>query len=107
MWTIIFVVLATLILVGVTLVIVKSDKKFHDKSLDVKEGMDEGQVREIMEDDPLSTDYLQNGEYAWTYERKYYKGWGMVTVRTEIIFNVEGKVKTIHRSETLDKKEEK
>ena len=107
MWTIIFTVLAIIIFIAVTIVIVKSSRQFHDKSLDIKEGVGEDEVREIMEDDPISTNYLQNGDYSWIYERKYYKGWGMVTVKTEIIFNVEGKVKTIHRSETLDKKEEK
>ena len=106
MWNIIFVVVATLLLIGVVLIVNKSSKQFRDKSLKVKKDMGEEEVREVMESDPVSIEYLEDDEYEWIYERKYYKGWGMVTVKTEIIFTSEKKVKTIHRSETLDKEKE-
>lgn len=83
-------------------IVFKADKQFHDRILDIKMGMSEDEVREIMDKDPVSIEYLNDGAYEWIFERKYYKGWGMVTVTTEITFNSEGKVISKKNSESID-----
>lgn len=103
MFRIIFVILAIIIFVIMVVIVLKANKKFHDKSLDVKKGMDEVTVREIMDKDPTDIEYLENESYALVYERDYYKGWGMVNVKTRIIFNSEHKVISIKHEEEIKK----
>ena len=107
MWEIIFVILAALLFIFMLVIANKAGHQFRDKSLDVKEGMSEDEVIDIMEKDPLSIEQLKNGNYAYVYEKKEWKGWGMMIMKIEIIFSVEGKVITVERFKTYDSKNNK
>ena len=101
-WNIIFIVIAIVIFVAMCIVVFKVEKQYHDKSNDIKLGMKEDQVIDIMEKDPASIEFLKDGQYEWIYEHKYYKGWGMVVVKTEVVFNANKQVIAIKNSESIE-----
>ena len=101
-WNIIFIVLAIFVLVGVIILVINSGIRFHDKSEDIKMGMSEDEVMEIMEKDPVSIEYLKNGAYEWIYEKTSWGGWGMNTTRIEVIFDENGYVTSVLRTKTCD-----
>ena len=101
-WNIVFIVIAIVIFVAMCIVVFKAEKLYRDKSSDVQLGMTEEQVLDIMEKDPASIDYLKNGQYEWIYEHKYYKGWGMVVVKTEIVFDTNKRVIATKNSESIE-----
>ena len=103
MWlTIIFLVIGIILLTLVIIFVIQANKKFRDKSVDIKEGMSEEQVLEIMEKDPLDIQELKNGTYMWIYERKQYVGWANKTLIIHIIFNVDKTVKMVEYDKTYD-----
>lgn len=101
MWEIIFVIIAFIILIVTVIIVNKSDQKFRDKSLKITKGMDEKQVMEIMEEDPLSIEELKDGAYEWIYEKKQWKGWGMMTIKIEVIFDDSKHVISVERSKEI------
>ena len=104
MWTIIGLSIGGVLLVLVILLVYFSWKKFHDRSVDIKEGMNEQQVLEVMEKDPIEILPLKKGLYEWVYERKEYKGWAMMIIKIEIIFDAKTKlVKSIEKNVSYDR----
>ncbi len=103
MWDIIIVVVAAILLIGLIILVSKANYQFRDKSLEVKEGMNEEQVLEIMGKDPISTDTLKGGKYKWTFERKDYKGWGYKITTSDVYFDENGKVTLVERNVTYDR----
>lgn len=102
MWTAIFIVLALFILAGMVVLVIFSDKQFHDKAEGIKVGMSEDQVMNLLEKDPESINYLKDGSYTWTYNRNSWGGWGMITYKTEITFDASGHVTFVTRSKSCD-----
>ena len=105
MWEIISAFIALLLLLGVVIFATKADRRFRDKSLSVRKGMSEFEVVDAMEKDPLSIETLPNGAYAYIYERRQWKGWGMMVERIEIVFDKDKRVASINRSKSLEKKD--
>ena len=103
MLDIIAIVIASAIFVLMVIVIFKANVKFEDKSMKIKKGVLESEVREIMEDDPFEIEYLKDGNYEWIYQKKQWKGWGMMIIRIEIIFDIANRVIDINRSKNLEK----
>ncbi len=100
---IIFVCISAVILVLVVIIVLKARKQFRDKSVDITPGMDEGQVREIMEKDPLSINPLKDDCYDWIYERRQWKGWGTMVLTIEVVFDPTKHVREINYSTSYEK----
>ena len=102
-WDIFFIVLASIILLGMIIISYSSWVKYRDKSVDIKEGMNEEKVLEIMGSDPISIEQLKNNNYEWVYERREWKGWGTEVLKIEIIFSSSNVVTSIVRNRTYEK----
>lgn len=102
-WDIISIIVAAVLLIAAIIIMYLANKQFRDKSIDIKEGMDEGQVIKIMEKDPLSIDRLKDGKYIWTFEKKDYKAWGMRIITIYVHFNSQGKVTQVERNISHDR----
>ena len=100
---IITLVVAILIFIGMSILVFKSDQQFRDKSLDIKEGMKESQVMDIMRKDPISIDQLKDDKYVWTFENKKWKGWGTQITKIEVFFNESKQVASVERSVSYDR----
>ncbi len=85
------------------IIVNKSDQQFRDKSLKITKGMDEKQVMEIMEEDPLSIEELKDGAYEWIYEKKQWKGWGMKILKVEVVFDEFGHATSVERSASYER----
>ncbi len=103
MWNFIFSFIAALIFVGAIIAIVKANSKFRDKSKDVKPGMSEEEVMELLEKDPDSIEPLTDGTYKWIYEKMEAGSWGPTIYKTEIIFNLDKHVSKVQRSKYLER----
>lgn len=99
----IVLILSILLAVIIFIVIGRTGEQFHDKSIDIKEGMNEDKVLEIMGKDPLSVETLKDNKYAWIYEYKLYKGWGVRVTIIQIIFNESKLVHLVNRDYRYDK----
>ena len=107
--TIVFTLIAVAIFVVAVILVIKSNKQFHDKSYDIKIGMNEERVMEILDKDPAFIEQLTNGNYEWVYEKKEAGRWGPTVYKTEIIFDVNKLVIEVKHSkylEGLDSKKE-
>lgn len=100
---IIILVTALFLFIIMVIIIRKSDKQFRDKSLDLKEGMNEADVMETMEKDPISIDTLKDDIYVWTFERKDWKGWGTQIITAKVYFDITKRVTKIERSVSYDR----
>ena len=103
LWDIIIIAVAILMFVIMVIIVKKADNQFHDKSLDLIEGMDEMSVMETMEKDPVSIDMLKDDQYMWTFERKDWKGWGTQIITTRVYFNSSKTVIKIERTISYDR----
>ena len=102
-WDIFFIVLASLLLLGMIIFSYTSWTKYRDKSVDIKEGMSGEKVLEIMGTEPVSIEQLKNDNYEWIYERREWKGWGTEVLKIEIIFSPSKIVTSIVRNKTYEK----
>ena len=102
-WLIILLIISVIIFIIVFFVVFKSWQKFHDKSEDVSIGMNEEEVLEIMEHEPLSIERLKEGSYQWTYQKKEWKGWGMMIMDIGIIFDSTKVVISITRNKHYER----
>ena len=100
--TIVFTLIAVAIFVVAVILVIKSNKQFHDKSRDIKIGMSEEQVIELLEKDPTSIEQLTNGSYEWIYEKKEAGQWGPTIYKTEIFFDANKQVIEVRHSKYLD-----
>ena len=107
MRTIIFLIIAVVLLIGTIILTTLANKKFHDRSQDVEKGMNEDKVIEIMEKEPLSIERLKNGKYAWIYEIKQWVGWAMMTVTIQIMFDETKLVTSVERSKSYERENPK
>ena len=94
--------LTVLILIAVIIIAYKANYKFRDKSLGINKGMNEEQVLDIMEEDPVAVEQIKNGIYEWVYEFKKWVGWATKTMKIEIIFDKDGLVTSVERSNSYD-----
>lgn len=99
---IVSLVVAFIILVVMIVFIVKANRQFHDKSLDIKKGMNREKVIEIMEKEPDEIEQLNDGTYKWIYKRKGKGPWGDTIYKTEISFDLFNLVSSIHQEKYLD-----
>lgn len=102
-WDIIILATALILFILMVIFIRQADKQFHDKSLDLKEGMNEADVMEIMEKDPVSIDTLKDDIYVWTFTRKDWKGWGTQIITANVYFDSSKTVTRIERTLTYDR----
>ena len=103
MWDIIFLIIAIILFIIMCVIVFKTGRQFRDRSLEIKQGMSEDQVMEVMEKDPVSIEQLKSGLYEWIYERRDWKGWGMRILKIEVIFNPDHQVVTVERSVSYEK----
>ena len=102
-WDFVLIGIAVLWFGGTIFYVYRCNQQFRDRSRDIKKGMSEMDVMEVMCQDPISIEPLKDEAYAWVYERKKWKGWAMEIERIEIIFYVGKKVSSIHREKTYEK----
>ena len=102
-WDIVILVVALILFILMVIFVRQADKQFRDKSLDLKEGMNEADVMEIMEKDPISIDILKDDAYVWTFVRKDWKGWGTQIITAKVYFDASKKVTNIERNVSYDR----
>lgn len=100
--TIVFTLIAVAIFAVAVILVIKSNKQFHDRSYDIKIGTNEEQVMELLEKDPDFIEQLTNGNYEWIYEKKEAGQWGPTIYKAEIIFDVNKLVIEVKHSKYLE-----